>query len=841
MILGLRVFVLPSLRSFTAICALAFGLVQVVQLDAAPKPKPQPLSISTTSLPAGTVGSAYSATLAASGGTSPYTWSITKGSLPAGLSFSNSGVVSGTPSTAVNAQSLTFKVTDSTHPAQNKSATFSLTISPRPLSVTTTSLPGGQTGTAYSANLAASGGTPPYKWSQTGGTLPTGLSLSTSGSITGTPAAAGTSSGLTFSVSDSSSPALSNQSGSLSIVISSGPSGTVSISPRRAGLTTTQSLSLTATSSDGGNLNWSVTGPGCSAASCGTFSSPSTQSGSPDTYTAPATPGQFVITATSATDASISSSITVGVSDLAGVATYHNNISRNGVNSQEYALSPTSLAAGTFGKLFSCPVDGAIYAQPLWVPNLIVGGAQHNVVFVATQHDSLYAFDADVAPCVTLWHVSLIDAAHGGTTGETQVGSTVMSLSSDIQPEVGVTGTPAIDLAAKSLYVVSKSVDPTGTVHYQRLHSIDILTGSEKASGPVLISGTYPATGSAVTFDPRYQNQRPGLALVGGVVYIAWGSHGDAGPWYGWVMGYDATTLNHLYTFNSTPDSSEGGIWMGGGAPSADSSGNLYVITGNGSFDVTSSNPPNKDYGDSFLKLSSDLSVSQYFTPADQDTDNSTDQDFGSGGTSVVLDLPPNGTLPNHLVIGGGKDGDLCLLNRDALGGYSSTNRGAVQVLTFGSGIFGTPAFWNWSFYLAGTDGKLQQFTLNSSTYHIDASPASTSATTYGFPGATPSISAMPDGSGAIVWALDNSQYCTGQALGCGPAVLHAYDATNLGTELFNSSQVSGNAPGLAVKFTVPTVANGKVYVGTRGDDSEQVGHTTTRPGELDVYGLLPN
>lgn len=810
---------------------------------APPKPKPQSLSISTSSLPTGTVGSPYSATLTASGGTAPYRWSLSAGTLPAGLSLSTSGNITGTPTVPASATSLTFKVTDSGHPVKNNSTTLSLTISPRPVAVTTTSLPSGQVGTAYSASLSANGGTAPYKWTLISGALPQNLALSSSGSITGTPTTAGTSTGLIFQVTDSSSPAFTAQSAALAIAINPGStSGSVTVTPKRAGLTVTQSISFTAISSDGANLNWTATGPSCSGASCGTFSPTTTASGSPVTYSAPSTAGQFTITATSASNSSTSTSIAVSVTDLAGVATYHNNISRNGVNNQEYALTPANVTSSTFGKLFSCAVDGAIYAQPLWIPNLNIGGAQHNVVLVATQHDSLYAFDADTAPCTTLWHANLIDANHGGTSGETPVVSSVMNAyNGDIEPEIGVTGTPVADSATNSIYVVSKSFNSSGTIYYQRLHSIDILSGVEKASGPVLISGTYPSNSSSVSFDPLKQNQRAALALVGGVVYIAWASHGDADTWYGWVMGYDAATLAHLYTFNSTPNVSRGGIWMGGGAPSIDPSGNLYVITGNGIFDADSSKAPNNDYGDSFLKLTGNLTVSQYFTPSDQGNDNSYDNDFGSGGTSVVVDLPANGTLPNHLVIGGGKDGNLCLLNRDSLGGYSSTNQGAVQVLNFGNGIYGTPAYWNWSFYLAGENGKLQQFNLNPSTYLINPTPASTTSTTYGFPGSTPSLSTMPDNSNAILWALDNTQYCTEQSPGCGPTVLHAYDATNLSTELWNSAQGSGNAAGFAVKFTVPTVANGKVYVGTRGDDSEQTGHTTTIPGELDVYGLLPN
>jgi hypothetical protein len=306
------------------------------------------------------------------------------------------------------------------------------------------------------------------------------------------------------------------------------------------------------------------------------------------------------------------------------------------------------------------------------------------------------------------------------------------------------------------------------------------------------------------------------------------------------MMGYDPSSLSQLYTLNTAPNAGEASIWMSGGAPAADASGNIYVITANGDFDVTNSTAPNNDYGDSFLKLTNSLTVSQYFTPADQSTDNLLDHDFGSGGTAVVVDLPANGSLPYHLVIGGGKDGYLCLLNRDAMGGYSSTNSGAVQMLNSGFPVFGTPAYWNWSFYLAGLGGPLQQYTLSSSTYAINSSPASSSATIYPFPGATPSITTKPDNSNAILWALDNSQYCTPGSSGCGPAVLHAYNPLNLATEFWNSSQGTGNTAGFAVKFTVPTVANGKVYVGTRGNDSQTVGNTPTIRGELDVYGLLP-
>jgi hypothetical protein len=326
-------------------------------------------------------------------------------------------------------------------------------------------------------------------------------------------------------------------------------------------------------------------------------------------------------------------------------------------------------------------------------------------------------------------------------------------------------------------------------------------------------------------------------------VYIAWASHEDTTPFYGWIMGYNASNLTQTSVFNVDPNApsspmiggaGDGGIWMSGGAPAADSSGNLYVITANGAFDPTVG-----DYGDSLLELGGSLTVSQYFTPSDQQNDNNTDNDFGAGGAAVLVDLPANGSNPTHLVVGGGKDGALYVLNRDAMGGYGDSN--AWQELTLsGYGIFATGAFWNNTFYLATVGEPVQAFNLDPSTAKLTQSPNASSAY-YGFAGATPSVTSAPDNSNGIVWALDDGQYCTQQAPGCGPAVLHAYDATNLSTELWNSAQAAGNAAGNAVKVTVPTVANGKVYVGTRGNNTGGADNSTSVPGELDVYGLLHN
>jgi hypothetical protein len=637
---------------------------------------------------------------------------------------------------------------------------------------------------------------------------------------------------------------------SASITITSNTALSVTISPKRGGLTVTQSLPVTATVlNDVGaaGVTWSASGATCSGASCGSFTNVTSTSA---TYVAPSVAGIYSITATSVADVTRSASNSIGVTDLSGVLTYHNNVSRDGTNTHEFALTTANVNKSTFGRLFSCQADGAIYAQPLWIPNLIVAGTPHNVIVVATQHESLYAFDADAAPCTTLWHVSLIDSTHGGTTGETSVpsagtGALVGSGYGDISPEVGITGTPAIDLTTSTLFVVSKSVN-SSQQFFQRLHAIDITTGSERIAPPQSIDSSIsvPGTGAGsvsgrVAFDPRNESQRPGLVLSNGVVYVAWASHEDHDPYHGWVIGFSASTLAPAANavFNTTPNQvgtlsySRGGIWMGGGAPAVDSSGNLFFITGNGTFDA---NTGGSNYGDSVLKLgsASGLSVADYFTPLDQASLDANDTDFGSGAATVLVDQPSGPVA--HLLIGGGKQGNLFLFNRDNLGKFSGSANNVVQAINLGSSIFATPVFWQNNLYVAGV-GALKQFTFNTSTGKFNGAPFSQSATSYGFPGATPSLSSS-GATNAIIWALDNTLYCTPQSPGCGATVLHAYDATNLATELWNSSQAGANRDqaGHAVKFTVPTVANGKVYVGTRGNDSSVL-------GELEVYGLLPN
>jgi hypothetical protein len=801
------------------------------------------LSVSSISLPSGQVGKAYTTTLVAAGGTTPYTWSVT-GTLPAGLSFNSaSGVLSGTPSASTAGVSLTFKVTDSGNPAQNATRALTLVIvaATPVLTITTASLPPGHVGTAYSTTLTASGGTTPYTWSLVG-TLPAGLAFNTTtGVLSGTPTASAAATPLQFTVKDSGNP-VQSQTQTFTLTINAGTI-TVTVAPRNAALTLTQTLSVSATTNDTAGVKWTVSPAG------GSFSPATSLSGAKVTFTAAATAGVYTLTATSVSDATATATITVGVTDLKGVYTYHNDVSRDGANIQEYGLNLTNVNTSSFGKLFSCTVDGAVYAQPLWVANLTVGGARHNVVFVATEHDSLFAFDADSAPCVKLWQVSLVDTAHGGNAaGETSVpagytGFLVGMGLGNLAPEAGVTSTPVIDPSSGILYVVSKSVITNTTTINQRLHAIDITTGNEKTGSPATISGSVTGTGSGgttVAFSAQQENQRAGLALVNGTVYIAWGSHEDAPPWFGWVATYTYSGTGFVQNalLNVTPNVAEGGIWMSGGAPAADSSGHVYLITGNGGFNANSTTAPNNDYGDTFMQLSgSTLKVNTWFTPSDQATDDANDLDFGSGGAALVLNLS-SGT-PSHLIVGGGKDATLYLLNGDKMGGLGDGN--AYQHFTAGSGLYCSPAFWNNTVFVTPIGGSLEAYTFDPTSNMFDTALAARSTTVFGYPGATASISAQGASTNGIAWVLDNSNFCIGKSQPCGPAVLHAYKAGNLYSELWNSSMVSTDAAGNAVKFVVPTVANGKVYVATRGNNTGGAYGSTSVSGELDVYGFKPN
>ena len=601
----------------------------------------------------------------------------------------------------------------------------------------------------------------------------------------------------------------------------------VAVTPPTFGLTLSQSVTLTATvANDSSNLGviWSVSGSSCSGSACGTLSAATATTVK---YTAPTTGGAYLVTATSVANVTRSATATIGVTDLAGVYTYRNDLTRSSINSKEYVLTPSNVNKSSFGKLFSCTVDGSVYAQPLWVANVAIGGGTHNIVIVATQHDSVYVFDADNGngtSCTQYWKASMLTSAYGAGSGATPVPSADTGETGDIPNEIGITSTPVIDPATNYLYVVSKTKE--GGQYFQRLHRLILATGAETSGAPVVLAASVSgsgdgSSGGTLPYIAMRQNQRPGLALLNGSVYMASGSHGDNQPWHGWVLGYDAAALTLTGKFCSTPNTNGGGIWMSGSAPTIDSNNFMYVIASNGTYNGTT------EFGDTFLKLSTTggLSLADWFTPDDQVTLNADNGDLGAGGAITLLDSV-SGPHP-HLLIGGGKEGVLYLLNRDNMGKYNANNNSAaVQTWSLSaSGISSTGEFWQNTFYIGGVNAPLTAFAFDTVKGQFNPVPSSQSTATFAFPGLTPAISASGTAD-PILWAVDSSSSGTNGAP-TGPAVLYAYDATNLANEFWDSSQAAGNRDqaGNAVKFAVPTVANGKVYIGAAG--------------QLNVYGLL--
>lgn len=489
------------------------------------------------------------------------------------------------------------------------------------------------------------------------------------------------------------------------------------------------------------------------------------------------------------------------------VLTYKNDLSRSGLNPSESILTPSNVVAASFGLLRSLPVDGKVDAQPLYVSQLSVSGSTHNVVFAATEHDSVYAFDADTGSL--LWHVTLL--ASGETVSDTHG-------CSQVTPEIGVTSTPVIDRGAGvhgTLYVVAMSKDASSNYH-QRLHALDLTSGAELLNGPVDIAATYPTlSGGASAFMPGQYEERAALLLLNGTVYTSWTSHCDISPYFGWIIAYSASTLARTAVLNVAPNSGGAGpaIWMSGGGPAADSAGNIYLTTANGVFETTldaNGFPSSQDYGNSFLKLSTaggSLGVADYFTMFNEVSESGADQDLGSGGELLLPDMTDSTNTVRHLAIGAGKDGNIYLVNRDSMGKFNSANNSQIWQQLSGvipGGVWSTPAYFNGTVYFGEVGDTLKAFAMTSAK--LVASPQSQSATQFTFPGTAPSVSANGTAN-AIVWAHENTS----------PAVLHAYDATNLGHEIYNSNQASGNRDqfGTGNKFITPTVADGKVFVGT--------------------------
>jgi hypothetical protein len=521
----------------------------------------------------------------------------------------------------------------------------------------------------------------------------------------------------------------------------------------------------------------------------------------------------FAVVVTNAVGSTTSRSATLIVTGGAvpggtDVLTYKNDLSRSGQNLSESTLTPANVTSSSFGLLRNLPVDGKVDAQPLYVSQLSVSGSAHNVLFVATEHDSVYAFDADTGSI--LWQVTLLAA--GEAVSDTRGCGQVV-------PEIGVTATPVIDRSAGArgtLYVVAMSKDASANYH-QRLHALDLTTGAELLDGPAQITAAYPtAAGGSTTFSPGQYEERAALLLLNGTIYTSWTSHCDIAPYYGWIIAYSEMTLARTAVLNVAPNSGGYGpaIWMSGGGPAADSAGNIYLLTANGAFETTldaNGFPKNQDYGNSFLKISTaggSLSVADYFTMYNEVAESAADHDLGSGGEMLLPDLTDSTNTVRHLVIGAGKDGNIYVVNRDSMGKFNSSGNSQIWQQLSGavaSGIFSTPAYFNGTVYYGDVGATLKAFTISSAK--LLATPQSQSTTQFAYPGTAPSVSANGT-SNAIVWAHENAY----------PPVLHAYDAANLAHELYNSNQAAGNRDHFGTtgnKYITPTVADGKVFVGT--------------------------
>jgi len=490
------------------------------------------------------------------------------------------------------------------------------------------------------------------------------------------------------------------------------------------------------------------------------------------------------------------------------VLTYHNDNGRTGQNLNEQILSPANVNTNHFGKLWVLNTDGQVYAQPLYVASVSIPlKGMQNVVFVATEHDSVYAYDADSTNL--FWQVSML--------GTNEVSSDNRGCD-QIFPEIGITATPVIDRQLGpngTIFVVAMSKDNLGN-YYQRLHALDLATGTNRLPA-MTIAAQYPGTGANhvgtnVIFDPAQYKERCGLLLLGGVIYTAWASHCDIRPYTGWIIGYDEQTLAQTSVLNITPNGSEGGIWMSGAGLAADAASNIYLLAGNGTFDtnLTASGFPNQgDYGNAFVKLSTtsnQLAVADYFTMSDTISESAADLDLGSSGALVLPDMIDGQGHIRQLAAGAGKDGKIYLVDRSNMGKFNPTNDNAIyQELdgVLGSSAWTPPAYFNGTLYYGPNGNYLQALPFQNA---LLTSPSSQTAVTFAYPGTTPSISANGSSNG-IVWATE----CVS------PAVLHAYAATNLAKEFYNSTQAVGGRDnfGEAVKFFTPTIASARAYVGT--------------------------
>lgn len=498
------------------------------------------------------------------------------------------------------------------------------------------------------------------------------------------------------------------------------------------------------------------------------------------------------------------------------VATYHNDTARTGQNLNETLLTPANVNAASFGKVGFYPVDGKVDAQPLVLSTLSIAGTTHTVLFVATEHATVFALDADSG--APLWKTSALAPGESPSDDHS---------CGQITPEMGITATPVVDRARGphgAIYVVAMSKDGSGGYH-QRVHALDLSTGAELFGGPTEVAASYPGNGAnssngRVVFDPKQYAERAALLLLNGVLYTSWTSHCDLGVYGGWMMGYSADTLKQTTVLSLTPNGSGGSVWMSGAGLASDGA-SIYLLGANGTFDSTldaDGFPSQSDFGNAFLKLntSNGLSVADYFAVSNTIDESNRDEDLGSGGALVLPDLADTGGAIHHLALGAGKDRSIYIVNRDAMGKFDPNANHIEQQIDgqLAGSVFSMPAYFNNTVYFGAVGDRLKAFTIANA--RVSTVPSSQSANSFPFPGATPGISANGAANG-IVWAIENGS----------TAALHAYDAANLANELYNSNQKGTRDQfGAGNKFVTPTIANGKVFVGTTNG--------------VAVFGLLP-
>ncbi len=678
--------------------------------------------------------------------------------------------------------------------------------------------------------------TPTYQWQQEapGQNSFSNISGATSASYT-TPATTTSQSGTQIRV------VVTNTAGSVtsSVVTLTVNAGnvapTITSQPVNATVTApaTATFSVTASGTPTPTYQWQQEAPGqnsfsnISGATSASYTTPAT------TTSQSGTQFQVVVTNTAGSITSSVVALTVNPANAAPsgvtVLTYHNDSSRSGVYSNETTLTPNNVNSVQFGQLGTLSVDGLVEAQPLYVGGLTVNGSTHNVLFVATENDSVYAFDADSE--TQLWQVSMLPS------GESIVTSSDVNCT-DLQPDIGITSTPVIDLSAGpngTIFLVAKSklVSGSTTTFHLRLHALDITTGADLMTAND-IQATYPGNGTnssngVQTFVPQMYNERAALLLLNGVIYTSFGSHCDNADYTSWVMSFNESNLQSIGILNLTANGTsqggrEGGIWMAGAGPAADPSGNIYLITGNGTFDTTLDNngfPSSQDYGNTFVKLSTNsgnMSVADYFTMYDTLTESTNDQDFGSGGAIVLPDLLDSQNNVHHLAVGGGKDGNIYVVDRDNMGKFNSSNDNAIyQELdgVLGGGIFDAPVFFNNTLFYGPNGGNVVALPVSNAL--VSTSGIMRSSGTFNFPGTQMAVSANGTSNG-ILWV--SSQ--TG-----GSGTLIAFNAANM-NQLFSSSYNDTNR----AKFATPMVANGKVFIGS-GPTSGSTG------GSVAIFGLL--